>query len=334
MTLSVVSNLCPNVVQSGSEHQAHLRIGELARRTGVATELLRAWEPQVRAAVTHADALRLSPLLGERRTPCPADARAARDGPLRGRGGRRGAERARGTGRSGLVERCAARAARGARALRRRAAHAAFDRLLADLSLDAVLDGAVLPLLHEFGDRWAAGELTVAQEHFASHLIRGRLLGLARGWDRGAGPRAVLACPPGEQHDLALIVFGIALREQGWRVTFLGADTPVDLIVDTVGLLRPAALVLAAVERARLEAMEPVLQGLPPETAVWFAGAGADEDMAERCGARLLDLAPVAAAAWVAAGYELPGDGRRSVRVGGSGALLELRRARRPRHSL
>ena len=128
------------------------------------------------------------------------------------------------------------------------------------------------------------------------------MLGLARGWDRGAGPRAVLACPPGEQHDLALIVFGIALREQGWRVTFLGADTPVDTIVDTVGLLRPAALVLAAVERARLEAMEPVLQGLPPETAVWFAGAGADEDMAERCGARLLDLAPVAAAARVAAG--------------------------------
>ena len=46
---------------------------------------------------------------------------------------------------------------------------------------------------------------------FASQLLRGRLLGLARGWDRGAGPRALLACAPGEQHDLALIAFGLAL---------------------------------------------------------------------------------------------------------------------------
>ena len=185
MTLSVVSNLCPNVVQSGSEHRSPPPDRRARPAHGRRHRAPAGLGAQVRAAVTHADALRLSPLLGERRTPCPADARAARDGPLRGRGGRRGAERARGTGRSGLVgvrrSSCERRSSASTAA-----AHAAFDRLLADLSLDAVLDGAVLPLLHEFGDRWAAGELTVAQEHFASHLIRGRLLGLARGWDRGA----------------------------------------------------------------------------------------------------------------------------------------------------
>jgi len=55
----------------------------------------------------------------------------------------------------------------------------------------------------------------VAQEHFASNVLRGRLLGLARGWGEGVGPRAVLACAPGELHDLPLIVFGLTLAGRG-----------------------------------------------------------------------------------------------------------------------
>ena len=79
------------------------------------------------------------------------------------------------------------------------------------------------------------GDATVAQEHFASNLIRGRLLGIGRGWDSGEGPRAVLACAPGEQHDLGLIAFGLTLNRRGWRITYLGPDTPVDSLVDTAG---------------------------------------------------------------------------------------------------
>lgn len=52
-----------------------------------------------------------------------------------------------------------------------------------------------MPYLHDVGDRWQRGELSIAQEHFATNVLRGRLLGLARGWGRGDGPRAVLACP-------------------------------------------------------------------------------------------------------------------------------------------
>jgi methanogenic corrinoid protein MtbC1 len=111
------------------------------------------------------------------------------------------------------------------------------------------------------------GEVSIAQEHFASNVLRGRLLGLARGWDRGAGPRAVLACPPDERHDLGLLIFGLALREHGWRITFLGADTPSNTLVETVQRIGPEALVLAA----------------------------------RVAGARFLDASPLAAAAEVAA---------------------------------
>ena len=279
---------------------AQLRIGELARRTGVATELLRAWERRYGL---------LSPLRtasGYRLYSSGDVRRVRRMRELLGTG--LSAAQAAAVALSEPDEAAPTTTAGASPELREAlerfddaAAHAAFDRLLSDLSLDTVLDAVVLPLLHELGDRWAAGEISVAQEHFASHLIRGRLLGLARGWDRGAGPRAVLACPPGEQHDLALIAFGLALREHGWRITFLGADTPVDTLVDAVGRLRPAALVLAATTGSPWSAVEKALRGVEEETVVWLAGSGADEDAAKRCGARLLELPPVAAAARVAA---------------------------------
>ena len=103
------------------------------------------------------------------------------------------------------------------------AANAVFDELLARYTVRTVLSAVVVPYLAGLGDRWARGEATIAQEHFASNLLRGRLLGLARGWDAGVGPRALLACPSGELHDLGLICFGIALRGHGWRITYLGA---------------------------------------------------------------------------------------------------------------
>ncbi len=90
-----------------------------------------------------------------------------------------------------------------------------LDRLLADLSLPAVLRDVVLPYLADLGGRWQRGRASIAMEHFASNVIRGRLAGLACGWGSGHGPQALLACPPGELHDMALMAFGIALNRQG-----------------------------------------------------------------------------------------------------------------------
>ena len=77
-------------------------------------------------------------------------------------------------------------------------AQQALDRLLATLTLDVVLRDVLMPYLHELGERWERGEASVAQEHFASNLVRGRLMALARSWDRGPGHGGLLACAEGE----------------------------------------------------------------------------------------------------------------------------------------
>src|SRR3954464_15809911 len=111
-------------------------------------------------------------------------------------------------------------------------AQAILDRVLAAVTVDTLLGEVILPYLRELGARWERGEATIAHEHFASSVLRGRMLGIARGWGLGMGPVALLACLPGEQHDLGLIAFGLALRARGWRIVYLGADTPIESITD------------------------------------------------------------------------------------------------------
>ena len=132
---------------------------------------------------------------------------------------------------------------------------------MSDLSLPAVLRDVVLPYLTELGERWERGTASVAQEHFASNIIRGRLAGLARGWGGGHGPRAVLACPPGELHDLALMVFGIVLNRNGWRIDYLGMSTPVEELERARSTpAHPDLVVLAA---TLPEHLEPSLRSSP-----------------------------------------------------------------------
>jgi MerR family transcriptional regulator, light-induced transcriptional regulator len=282
---------------------AQVRIGELSRRSGVSPQLLRAWEQRYGLLRPHRSqgGFRLYSAQDERRV-AVMKSHLAR--------GLSAAEAARLT----LDEESTAAPPgetaleRSARALRRAldgldesAAQSQLDRLLSDFSVETVLREVVLTYLRELGDRWERGEASVAQEHFASQILRGRLLGLARGWDRGTGPRALLACTPGEQHDLGLIAFGLALRDRGWRITFLGPDTPLDSLTDTVATLEPAAVVLAATTPDRFAARRDALRRIARAAALWTAGAGATPELAEDTGARLLDGDPLAAAERVAA---------------------------------
>jgi methanogenic corrinoid protein MtbC1 len=175
-------------------------------------------------------------------------------------------------------------------------AQRALDSLLAALTLDVVLRDVLLPYLHELGERWERGEVSVAQEHFASNLIRGRLMSLARSWDRGMGPRALLACVEGERHDLPLVCFGLALRGHGWRISYLGADTPIASLAEALRTLAPDAVVVSGTVRGAFGATATKLRKIALDAPLFVAGAAADEAVARRVRGTLLSGDPVVAA--------------------------------------
>jgi MerR family transcriptional regulator, light-induced transcriptional regulator len=279
--------------------QHSLRIGELSRRVGVSPELLRAWERRYRLL----DPARTK---GGLRLYSAEDERRVRAMQAHLENGLSAAEAAR----LASVGESAASAPRqgdaipgGVEELREAfdaldadAAHAILDGLFASFTLETVLSDVLLPYLRELGERWRSGETSVAQEHFASNVLRARLLALARGWERGEGRIALLACAPGEQHDLPLIIFGLALRGRGWRIVFLGADTPVASIADTAERLRPALTVVNSVTSRGFRREADTLAMLAREHRLALAGAGAGEKLAESLGCSRLQGDPVAAA--------------------------------------
>ena len=95
------------------------------------------------------------------------------------------------------------------------------DEVLDRFALDDAIATVLMPFLVQVGDRWESGELSVTQEHFASHIVRSRLSAIAAGMPAEPdGPTVVVACPPGERHDIALLAFSILLRREGWKVRY------------------------------------------------------------------------------------------------------------------
>jgi MerR family transcriptional regulator, light-induced transcriptional regulator len=253
-----------------------LRIGELSRRSGVSPDLLRAWERRygLLRPSRSAGGLRLYSQDDLARVQAMqqhlAAGLAAAEAAAAATSQTHPAETTNGT-TSARDELDAALLA-----FDEGRSHAVLDALIARFSLDTVLSDVVLPYLHGLGERWERGEVSVAQEHFASALLRGRLLGLARGWGQGLGPTALLACAPGEQHDLGLIAFGLALRARGWRILYLGPDTPLDSLAETAEAAQPDIVVISAVDPDTLAASRRTITGLARNHRLAVGGAAAN----------------------------------------------------------
>jgi DNA-binding transcriptional MerR regulator len=255
----------------------HLRIGELSRRSGVSTSLLRAWERRygllrpTRSSgglrLYSEDDLERVRLMRQHLSEGVAAAEAAA---LAAREPVRVPETPPLVPATAVGELTAA-----LDAFDEPGAQAILDRLLAVATVESVLSTIVLPYLSQLGERWERGEASVAQEHFASSLLRGRMLGLARGWGRGLGPLALLACLPGEEHELGLVAFGLALRSRGWRIAFLGANTPLETVELAATELQPSVIVLSGQSDGPAPATVPTLQSLGKRWPLAIGGPAA-----------------------------------------------------------
>src|SRR5690242_18638699 len=276
-----------------------LRIGELSKRSGVSPELLRAWERRY-------GLLRPQRSPGGLRLYTPEDLERVRAMQRHLADGIAAAEAAALAARSDpeteagappLVPAAARDDLREALdAFDEPAAQAVLDRLLATLTVEHVLSAVLMPYLEELGDRWERGQASIAQEHFASAVIRGRLLGLARGWGRGVGPLALLACLPGEHHDLGLIALGLALRARGWRIAYMGQDTPVETVAEAAADLEPSLVVLSGVSEKLVPSALPELRALAARFRVALGGRAAASHQLEAAGIMALPSDPVSEA--------------------------------------
>lgn len=128
---------------------------------------------------------------------------------------------------------------------------AGTDRILAEalavLSLEDILLSVLRPALTGLGEGWETGEVTVATEHLASAYIRQRLLlWLAEGAPPRPVPPTVLACAPGDWHEIGLLILAVLLRRRHWPIQYLGPAVPLADLAAFVRSTQPAAVVVVA----------------------------------------------------------------------------------------
>ncbi len=148
------------------------------------------------------------------------------------------------------------------------------------LSVPAMLDQVVAPLLHRVGSSWQEGRLGPAQEHVASVVIRRFLDWLLSTVSVGpSAPLMVAATPSGERHELGALLAAVTAAAEGWRAVFLGPDLPASEIASAASALKAEVVALSSVDPASAgRFQEEVLElrsRLPAGVRLFVGGANA-----------------------------------------------------------
>lgn len=135
-----------------------------------------------------------------------------------------------------------------------------------------------LPLVREIGERWAAGRMGIASEHLATGILRS-LLGASLQPTAATlrGPSVVFATPPGERHELGLLMAALTAVGAGANPIYLGAEVPIADLLDAVERTDACVLGigLVASEPDAADALVRSLRdGLPRHVHLWLGGSG------------------------------------------------------------
>jgi DNA-binding transcriptional MerR regulator len=137
------------------------------------------------------------------------------------------------------------------------------------------------PLVREIGERWANDRLSIASEHLATSLLRSMLgSALAPTAASRLGPRIVFATPSGERHELGLQMAAITALGAGAHPVYLGAELPVEALLEAIEEVSPAAVALSLAtppSSATLRAVAALRAGVDAAVRIWVGGAAALE---------------------------------------------------------
>lgn len=120
-----------------------------------------------------------------------------------------------------------------------------YTEILSLYPVDVVTNRLIMPLLQELGERWVQGSGSIAEEHFFSVFLRNKLGARFHHLSRAPQePKLLVACLPGEHHEVGLLLFALAALDRNYAIVLLGANTPLAELPAVVDRAAIQALVL------------------------------------------------------------------------------------------
>ncbi|MGB5471953.1 MAG: MerR family transcriptional regulator [Gammaproteobacteria bacterium] len=135
--------------------------------------------------------------------------------------------------------------------------------------VDVVNQRLIFPLLRLLGERWTERDAGIAEEHFFSVYLRNKLgTRIHHINQRSSGPLLLLACLPGEYHEIGLLLFALATVNFGYRVLILGSNTPLEQLPMVLRQKPCAGIVLSGSFRPSRSLFESELPDLVKDSPV------------------------------------------------------------------
>jgi methanogenic corrinoid protein MtbC1 len=163
---------------------------------------------------------------------------------------------------------------------RREAAEFALAFLKLGLAPEKVADSLLMPALRQIGVLWERNKISAAAEHQATEITRYVIYRLFDSLPRKkpVSVSAILACVPGDQHDIGTDLMSNLLAGEGWSVVFIGRESPQQDLLETVLRVRPNVVFLSVSLISHLPAARSLVLELKekaPDVAIILGGAAA-----------------------------------------------------------
>ena len=114
--------------------------------------------------------------------------------------------------------------------------------------LTTIFDQTITEAMHQVGELWFAGTITVADEHLATRVMFSALQTLSGVMmpAQPSGLRAICCGIEGDLHELPVQLARITLESEGWEVQSLGPNTPLFALSEMVARQRPQLVCISA----------------------------------------------------------------------------------------
>lgn len=134
------------------------------------------------------------------------------------------------------------------RALDATALRASLSQSIFTLGPSAAFDVVLSPFLEQIGIAWSCREVSVAQEHLASAVVRDVLGWVMHNAATGTdAPTVVASTVADEQHEFGAMMAGAIAAVSGWRVLYLGPNLPATEIAKLAREANARAVLLSVV---------------------------------------------------------------------------------------
>ncbi len=123
----------------------------------------------------------------------------------------------------------------------------AINEALANHPLEMVAGQLFLETIRVFERKWHKGEVTLLAHNYAITTIRSQLIAMMNAATMPkTGPKVLLACAPGDLHEIGLLLLALNLRRRGFLVIYMGSNFCIEEFHQVIEQAQPKFVCLSA----------------------------------------------------------------------------------------